>query len=76
MHCGHVQVVWKNSQRVGCGWVTNCPGTWRYIVACEYDPPGNYAGAFPDNVFPPGKLAVEQLSLYCVLTFTPLAEVT
>jgi uncharacterized protein YkwD len=51
--CGHyTQVVWRGSQRLGCG-VANCTtgspfgsGGWQLWV-CNYDPPGNYVGEKP-----------------------------
>jgi hypothetical protein len=58
MGTGHfTQVVWKNTKKVGCAWNTkSCPGNGQankmpfYKMVCEYDPPGNYAGQFPQNV--------------------------
>jgi hypothetical protein len=51
--CGHyTQVVWRDSQRLGCGvatCTTNSPfggGSWQLWV-CNYDPPGNYVGEKP-----------------------------
>ena len=51
--CGHyTQVVWADSQRLGCG-VAHCSqnspfgsGNWT-IWVCNYDPPGNYVGEKP-----------------------------
>jgi pathogenesis-related protein 1 len=47
--CGHyTQMVWRATERLGCG-VADCQsGTWRksYWV-CNYDPPGNYRGQLP-----------------------------
>lgn len=52
--CGHfTQVVWEESERVGCGMVTcdgrqNAYGTGRVeLWVCNYDPPGNYIGQSP-----------------------------
>eukprot|EP01113_Clastostelium_recurvatum_P043408 TRINITY_DN7175_c0_g1_i1.p1 TRINITY_DN7175_c0_g1~~TRINITY_DN7175_c0_g1_i1.p1 ORF type:complete len:478 (+),score=76.07 TRINITY_DN7175_c0_g1_i1:86-1519(+) len=54
---GHyTQVMWSNSNKVGCGmtwcninspWGTQYPYYWMYV--CNYSPPGNYQGqrAFP-----------------------------
>eukprot|EP00884_Botryococcus_braunii_P013598 jgi/Botrbrau1/22239/Bobra.0138s0001.1 len=47
-------VVWKNTQRVGCAYATNCPGKWETVLACEYDSPGNVIGDFQNNVLSPG----------------------
>ncbi|HEX5656132.1 MAG TPA: CAP domain-containing protein [Polyangiales bacterium] len=47
--CGHyTQLVWRSTQRVGCG-VADCrEGAWRksYWV-CNYDPAGNVRGQLP-----------------------------
>ncbi len=44
--CGHyTQVIWRNTQRVGCG-VAVCP-SGAEIWTCNYDPPGNYLGQNP-----------------------------
>lgn len=52
--CGHyTQVVWRNTQRLGCG-LRQCatgspfPGfpNWTILV-CRYDPPGNFIGQWP-----------------------------
>ena len=47
--CGHyTQVVWRDTERVGCGFST-CTGSgfnWEFWV-CNYDPPGNFVGQFP-----------------------------
>lgn len=48
------QVVWKSSQRVGCG-VARCAQDEAFvseIVVCKYSPPGNVAGQYEDNVMP------------------------
>ena len=43
---GHyTQVVWKNSQRIGCAKAECSNG--RIIVVCNYDPPGNVIGQKP-----------------------------
>ncbi|HEX2730881.1 MAG TPA: CAP domain-containing protein [Polyangiaceae bacterium] len=47
--CGHyTQVVWRESQRVGCG-VASCFDGRFYmdIYVCNYDPPGNFIGELP-----------------------------
>jgi pathogenesis-related protein 1 len=42
---GHyTQIVWKNTTRFGCGQAL-CGGN--LIVACNYDPPGNFIGQKP-----------------------------
>lgn len=43
------QLVWKNSQKVGCGYA--CSGDECY-GCCTYYPGGNYLNSFPSNVFP------------------------
>lgn len=49
---GHfTQLVWKNTQSVGCG-VKACGGVWGDYVICSYDPAGNVAGKYADNVQP------------------------
>ena len=41
--CGHYsQIVWRNTARVGCAVAANPNG--KYILVCNYDPPGNYVG--------------------------------
>jgi pathogenesis-related protein 1 len=47
--CGHyTQLVWRDTERVGCGVADCSAGGWRksYWV-CNYDPTGNYRGEFP-----------------------------
>ncbi|KAI5448251.1 hypothetical protein KIW84_015611 [Lathyrus oleraceus] len=41
----YTQVVWKHSQRVGCGKV-KCDNGGTFIT-CNYDPPGNIVGQLP-----------------------------
>ena len=44
--CGHyTQVVWRSTQRVGCGASYCADGT--AVVVCNYDPPGNMEGEGP-----------------------------
>jgi len=47
------QLVWRNTARVGCA-SANCPRLMNNNVGvfhvCEYDPPGNYAGQYSQNV--------------------------
>ncbi|ODN06548.1 Golgi-associated plant pathogenesis-related protein 1 [Orchesella cincta] len=48
---GHfTQVVWKNSQRLGFGYVQKNGYT---VGVALYSPPGNYQGQFPQNVLRP-----------------------
>ena len=48
---GHfTQIVWKSSTQLGCGRAT-CQGNDLWV--CNYAPPGNYQGQFPQNVLPP-----------------------
>ena len=50
MQTGHfTQVVWRGTQRVGCG-RSRCKGM--DIFVCEYDPPGNWEGQYRENVLP------------------------
>ncbi|NUP05461.1 MAG: hypothetical protein HOW73_05300 [Polyangiaceae bacterium] len=50
MGSGHfTQLVWKGSEKLGCGTVT-CKD--KRIWVCNYDPPGNMEGAFRKNVQP------------------------
>ncbi len=45
--CGHyTQIVWEDTQRVGCAAVT-CPGNGGEIWMCNYDPAGNWVGEWP-----------------------------
>ena len=50
---GHfTQVVWRNTTEVGCA-VSRCAsGRWENTLVCQYTPPGNYQGQFPENVPP------------------------
>ncbi|KAK1417568.1 hypothetical protein QVD17_26697 [Tagetes erecta] len=43
---GYTQVVWKESQRVGCG-RSQCDDGSSWMVVCNYDPPGNIVGQKP-----------------------------
>ncbi|XP_048138462.1 pathogenesis-related protein 1A-like [Rhodamnia argentea] len=48
--CGHyTQVVWRDSTRVGCAWVS-CLNGGMYAI-CSYDPPGNYVNESPFSTF-------------------------
>jgi pathogenesis-related protein 1 len=48
MTTGHfTQLVWKESARLGCG-TASCGGTQVWV--CNYDPPGNVEGFYPENV--------------------------
>lgn len=45
---GHfTAVVWRGSTAVGCGM---CQKGSTSIVVCQYSPPGNVQGRYPDNV--------------------------
>lgn len=47
--CGHyTQIVWKNSERVGCA-RSLCDGKDgnHWTVVCQYGPPGNVVGQWP-----------------------------
>ncbi|XP_004230668.1 pathogenesis-related leaf protein 4-like [Solanum lycopersicum] len=45
--CGHyTQVVWKNTEQVGCARLKCSNGEW-WFVSCNYYPPGNYVGEKP-----------------------------
>jgi len=49
MNTGHfTQVVWKDTKEIGCGSAKSAAGG-TYVV-CNYNPPGNYSGRFPENV--------------------------
>lgn len=44
--CGHyTQVVWRNTQYVGCARVVCASGG--IFITCNYNPPGNYVGQKP-----------------------------
>ena len=50
METGHfTQVVWTTTTQVGCG-MTQCKGL--DIWVCNYDPPGNWEGQYPQHVLP------------------------
>lgn len=51
---GHfTQVVWKATTEIGCASTTKCGGNHPYVWVCQYNPPGNYIGQFPENVNSP-----------------------
>ncbi len=53
----YTQLLWRSSLRVGCGY-TRCSATpASHMLLCYYDPPGNWAGAFPGYVQPAGKFS-------------------
>jgi len=40
---GHyTQLIWKNTTEVGCA--KSSSSSWRTIIVCRYNPPGNYIG--------------------------------
>jgi pathogenesis-related protein 1 len=47
--CGHyTQVIWRDTERVGCGTAECTDGQWlRSYYVCNYDPPGNWIGQYP-----------------------------
>ncbi|CAH1773107.1 unnamed protein product [Owenia fusiformis] len=49
---GHfTQLVWDNTESVGCGLASGKKGMWNtYTVCCQYTPPGNYIGQFAQRV--------------------------
>jgi uncharacterized protein YkwD len=51
---GHfTQVVWRNSKQVNCGYATYKDGNFnKYVVTCQYYPPGNFNNAYAANVGP------------------------
>jgi pathogenesis-related protein 1 len=45
--CGHyTQIVWRNTNRVGCG-VAVCADTQEQVWVCQYQPAGNWVGKKP-----------------------------
>ncbi|KAL6578015.1 Cuticle-degrading protease [Orobanche minor] len=45
--CGHyTQIVWRDTERIGCAEVV-CDGGKGIFMTCNYDPPGNYIGERP-----------------------------
>ena len=47
---GHfTQVVWRGTRELGCA-KAQCNGMDLWV--CQYDPPGNFQGEFPENVKP------------------------
>jgi|SRR5215831_8941462 len=45
--CGHyTQMVWKNTEKVGCASAIGNHGKFEFLV-CRYSPPGNYNGENP-----------------------------
>lgn len=59
---GHFsQVVWMESEELGVGMATSKTG--QIYVVCNYNPPGNFIGAFAENVPPLGGFAHPPKSL-------------
>ncbi|MBF0256186.1 MAG: SCP-like extracellular [Gammaproteobacteria bacterium] len=53
---GHfTQLVWRNTQALGCGQASGCNTRISNVWICHYDPPGNYRGQFGENVLPKGR---------------------
>ncbi|GAA5909799.1 hypothetical protein JCM8208_005463 [Rhodotorula glutinis] len=55
---GHfTQDIWVGTKTVGCAMGTcmglMSSGQWAVYYVCEYFPPGNWEGQFPENVLPP-----------------------
>ena len=43
--CTHyTQIVWRRTQKFGCGINRNAAGKWKVILVCNYDPAGNLGG--------------------------------
>ena len=52
MQTGHfTQVVWRSTTQVGCG-MAQCNGN--DVWGCNYDPPGNWEGQYPQEVLAAG----------------------
>ncbi len=53
---GHfTQLLWKGTAEIGCGYAGSCAHAgsgMKNVWVCQYDPPGNYRGEFPENVLP------------------------
>jgi len=63
MEFGHfTQVLWKSTEKVGCHTSKCAAGTVlsmdAWYTVCNYDPPGNYAGEYGNNVLEPKGAAV------------------
>lgn len=44
--CTHyTQIVWKKTDRLGCGINRNAPGKWKVLLVCNYEPAGNTGGS-------------------------------
>ena len=43
--CTHyTQIVWRKTQKFGCGIDRNATGKWKVMLVCNYDPAGNMGG--------------------------------
>ena len=53
---GHfTQLLWKGTVEIGCGHAGSCTNAglgMKNVWVCQYNPPGNYRGDFPENVLP------------------------
>jgi uncharacterized protein YkwD len=45
------QVVWKSTTQLGCA-TKQCGSYWGQYTICSYNPAGNYAGEYSENVLP------------------------
>lgn len=45
------QVVWKSTTQLGCGY-KQCGSYWGQYTICSYNPAGNFAGEYSENVLP------------------------